>query len=169
MNELSFIAVGLGLLAFLEKRNKEAVSLKNFSDFIKDGLEIFAASALLSMICYGGLQALPWSPIRKNEFFILLLLPLSYVWHAMQKKSWTTYLIVTAFSLFAVEKSRSFWGCVYTSAWLSGAATLFQFLLQGLRSRLVLTPVPRNVEGLPLLFFVAAVIALILNAFFWMG
>lgn len=164
MNTPFFIAVSFGLLVYWDREQKGKVSLKEFSGFIKTGVEIFASAALLALLGYGLLPSLPFEPIRKGEFLILLLLPLSYAWHRTQKKSWISYLTVTGFSFCAVEESRSFLDCLYFSALLAGGAALFQVLLCGLQSRLALAPVPRQVGGLPFLFFVAALVALVFTA-----
>ena len=164
MNALFFAAVSFGLLAFLEKKAKEEVSLKNFSHLIKEGVEVFAASAFLAILGYWVLAKLPWRPIREGEFLIPLLLPLSYVWQQSQKKFRLFYLPVTGFSFFAVKNAAGFWDCLYFSALLAGLATLFQFLLEGLKSRLTLVPPPSKVGGVSFLFFVASLVALVLNA-----
>ncbi len=164
MNGLFFAAVSLGLLMSLEKEKREEISLKNFFHIIKEGVEIFAASALAAVLCRWILSVLPLEKIRNGEFLILLLLPLGYELQRTQKKSWAFYITAAGFSFLAAERSRSFWDCVYFSALLAAAASLFQILLRGVRSRLALTPLPRNGEGPAFLFFLAAVIALILKA-----
>ena len=113
MNGLFFAAVSLGLLMSLEKEKREEISLKNFFHIIKEGVEIFAASALAAVLCRWILSVLPLEKIRNGEFLILLLLPLGYELQRTQKKSWAFYITAAGFSFLAAERSRSFCDCVY--------------------------------------------------------
>ncbi|OGW77896.1 MAG: hypothetical protein A2Z83_02420 [Omnitrophica bacterium GWA2_52_8] len=168
-----WLAATFSLWAYLlNAPEKSARDLREyFNDRLRHRLRAAAEFFVLWLLC-GGLYFLivekfPGAdPVRLN-LGVFFLFP--YLAGRPMRISWPAYAVVFGCRLFFLQQypaAAFFFSGLEAGALFSAALVLAGAILDGQRARFLLTPPPRQVRGLPVLFFLAGFLSLMLSGLF---
>ena len=166
MIEMLYPASAFALLAFyLEPVSlRPAETKKVFLSLLRGSAVLFLTA--LFMVIAEGLFEKSFSSGYPREAFVPFLMTASTLAARALKKGNAFFLTLLGFGFFVLDLRPpvSFWAPVSRLAMLWLFFTLIRFALEGLRFRLLFSPVPKRLAGIPALIFSLAVFLAAISA-----
>ena len=178
MNDGFFLIAGFGFLMWFGGNSgtgpgKRSGHVPEFPEFVPESVPIFLQGfelflGLVFLLSIHGLAAALGLPAAaEKKFFTAVLFLCAYLLKWILKRSDIFSLTLFVFAFVLAEREAPLFLPLrfLEAAFLASAASLFQFLMEGLRCRLLFSPVPKPLAGLPIYFLAAALLSLALNGF----
>ena len=167
MSSWLFVLGGLSLLAFLERKEDFSPTRLggNVLALIKQSFDIFLSAILIVLFYILVFEKIKTDPLKEYEIPVIFLS--AFLTSRILKKSNAFFLVVTGLCFFALNAGNesSFWMSLCILSGLSLGIFLFQTGLISLKQRLIFSPVPEALKGVPILFFLAAILSVIFAGF----
>ncbi len=165
MQEALFILSGFGFLLAWEKPAELGPysGEGNPRPFLIEGVHLMGQ--VLALLVIYDFAVARWIPKEfGNEFLILFFFPAAYILSWIQKKSVSFFLCVFSLCFFVVtEQGDAAWfHRLWKASGLVAGVFLFELMITGLKDKLLFCPIPKPLQGLPILFVTVALLTLAL-------